>query len=211
LNHVLNELSEQMREHLFLEQYESIRRIADFRAGLLVNTRGFGIGDREDICQELLLHVWNQLPQFDARRSSIRTFACHIVARRTISIARYNFAARRNPRLLSSSLSEVLADNDVDSREYPHWVCSACSAPRIDHGAIKSAQRHEFWRDVDLALTGLPVAIWDAAIALSHSSPAELSRTTGRSRTSLYRVMTQIRKAFSDAGIQPNYFCRLGA
>jgi DNA-directed RNA polymerase specialized sigma24 family protein len=207
MQHKPDHLSGEVRGQLFLAHYQSIARIADYRAWALASSSRFGTADREDIRQELLLHIWKAMLKFDDQRSSVRTFASHLIDRKVASIARYNLAGCRNPRTLGGVLNRSLADEDGGSCEPRDRV----SNEYPDRRNVTTSQRKEFWRDIDLALRGVPVGIRRTALALSHSTLAELSRATGQSRTSLYRDIAQIRVALHAAGIGPAYFSQPGS
>ena len=68
------------------------------KARKLVGTFGFTESDREDIEQDLAVHLIERIDQLDLTRSSRNTFVNCIVDRKIISMLRWRFAQRRDYR-----------------------------------------------------------------------------------------------------------------
>lgn len=183
-----------MCELTFEEAYPVARALAHQKSLSVVGCCGLTAADREDIEADLLLDFYVRFSKFDGQRASIRTFASRVMDKELTSILRYHLAVRRR-HLAASDLSDE---------------CGEHHANGVD-AVPADAQRHQFWVDVDRALASVPAALRETALALCWSSPSELSRALGRSRTIIYARIHRLREAFLAAGIGPAYFVSSGA
>ncbi len=92
--------------------HQHANKVIRFKAEQLARRKGFSKTDREDIAQELWLHVWANIGKFDPDRASERTFIVRIIESKAASIARHRSAAKRNPDREEVSLQEVVSDDD---------------------------------------------------------------------------------------------------
>ena len=168
------------------------RSLARAKANSVIGQCGLTTNDREDIEAQLLLTLCRRAPKYDSCRSSIGTFASHVMDREVTSILRYRLAGRR----LHLSRPELADGADLDQLHV--------SAPSI-------IERQEFWLDVGTAMKQLPAALRETVLALRCGSPTEASRTLGTAKSVVYERIAQIREAFLAAGIGPNYFFPGGA
>jgi DNA-directed RNA polymerase specialized sigma24 family protein len=183
-----------MHSPTFEDVFPIVRELARQKARTVIGRCGLTTADREDIEAHLLSTLYIRFPKFNSKRASVLTFASRIMDKELISIMRYRLASRRRPSFLPALLQEF--DNDdagisINKRPSP-------------------VERCEFWVDVNRALAPLPDVLRETALALCWSSPTELSRTLGQSRTSIYARIRRLRNTFNSAGIGPAYFASFG-
>jgi RNA polymerase sigma factor (sigma-70 family) len=158
----------------FDDLYPVIRRVAGARAATVARTCGLSYDERSDLEQDSALEVWRKLSVFDPSRSSIRTFIERIVANRMVSSVRRLRAEKR--RTLPSGWT-------------PHRVQS-------------EGHNVNLRIDVLRVLNGLEPGQRDLCRMLSEHSPSEVSRRAGVSRSTIYRIIGELRVAFTDAGLE---------
>ncbi len=157
----------------FQEIYPTIRRVAEVRAAGVARVYGLSETERKDLEQDAVSHVWRNLDRYDASRSSLKTFVERIVANLVTSYLRHTCAWKRCP-------------------EFHNGV--ARSALRWDDAANLRA-------DVRRTLRTLPPQQLRICRLLMTYSAVEVSRRMGLPRCSLYRIMSEIRVTFTEAGL----------
>ena len=85
------------------------------KARQLAGQAGFSKSEREDLEQELLLDLWQRLPQYHPERGRRPTFISRIVANRIATLIEAQKAGRRDYRL--RSLNECVEDEEGRSVE----------------------------------------------------------------------------------------------
>ena len=180
-----------------LSEYTS--KLIGHKARRLVGHFGFTRSDREDIEQDLVLHLLKQIPHFDSRRGSERTFIDRIVNRKVVSIVRGRLAARRDYRRLSS-LNDVALDeagqivervdtlpDDADRR-----IARDCAAPdardlALDVLTVLATLDPESKRICDLVIAG---------------TKRKTCENLGLSKSGLRDRVLKLREIFSAAGLR---------
>lgn len=178
-----------MPELTFDEAYPVARALAHLKALSVVGCCGLSQADREDIEAELLLDFYVRFSKFDSQRASVRTFASRVMDKKLRSILRQRSAKRRAGQNGQASLDEMAFDFTIGP---------------------PTTERQHFWLDAGRTLASLPPGARLVARALCWDSPAEVSRSLGRSRSRIYQRIEQLRTAFLAAGIGPDYFAASG-
>ena len=178
-----------MRSLSFEDVFPIARDLARKKAKGATGRCGLTAADRDDIEGELLLAFYVAFPKLNDRRGSVRTFASRVMDKRLVSILRYRLAKCREHLLDLAPLGELAEGNARAARNEPTPL-----------------QRQQFWLDVERALAPCSNRLRETAVALCWESPAELSRSLGRSRASIYYRIRRLRKAFNAAGIDHTYF-----
>lgn len=94
---------------IVLDSY--VKQLIRVHAARLIKRPGFTASDREDIEQELALHVLQQFPKYDFARSQRNTFLSRIVAHKAANLRRNHcreYLARRGEVSLSDLPDEYL-------------------------------------------------------------------------------------------------------
>jgi RNA polymerase sigma factor (sigma-70 family) len=156
----------------FEDAYQITRCVAGARAAAVARVHGLSWDERLDLEQDAALHVWRRLLVFDPEQSSLKSFIENIAANHLASAVRRLRAAKRQVPLIGWS---------------------------PDH-ADSGADRIHLQIDVSRVLGKLPPAQRRIGLMLAHKSPSEVSRCEGVSRASVYRVIGQLRDAFTAAG-----------
>jgi RNA polymerase sigma factor (sigma-70 family) len=170
-----------------LAAYSSVKSAAQVEARQLTRRCGLSQWDCQDFVQEGLLELWRRLPEYDAGRACLRTFASHVVTNHLASLMRRRRATRRGCGR-EAPLDEV-----------------ARAVPAVD-------DRVELRLDVSTVLGGMSPLDRAIASSLADHSVMETSRRLGVSRTAAYRAIGRLRVAFVSAGFRPDYSrYRLGA
>ena len=173
----------------FEDVFPIARDLARKKAKGVIGQCGLTRADQEDIESELLLTFYRALPKFNGHRASVRTFASRVMDKGLVSILRRRLARCREHLLETVPLDDLAELNGTVIRNKPTLL-----------------QRQQFWLDVERALVPLSDRLRETAVALCWESPAELSRSLGRSRASIYYRIRRLRKAFNAAGIDHTYF-----
>jgi len=164
------------------------------KARQLVGKAGITDADREDLEQELALHVLISTPRFDSSRAQFRTFIARVIDRKVASIIRGRKAAKRGYGVACQSLNEAIQDEDGYEVE------------RLD---LLEATADESADDLDVdlrnAIATLPPNLQKLYQRLKHGSPSEIARETGTARSTVYDQMKSIMRTFAKAGLK-DYF-----
>ena len=158
------------------------------KARQLVGRNGFTRSDRSDIEQNLVVHVIENLPRFDATRGRRTTFVDRIVNHRVASILRHRCAQRRDYR--RSLAFEQAPVNDDGEQFEPADRRQAHADPPPDL-KFDLANAVETLNDELRQMCGL----------LMHESIADTARRLGLTRAEARTRIARIRRLFADAGL----------
>jgi len=173
-------------------------RIIKRKAKQLVGHPGFAESDREDIEQELALHVWRKLPKSDPDRGSRHTFAARIIEKFAVDLIRSRYAGVRDFRQTVGSL-----DQEV---EMPNGS-RATLGDLIDQNhylAMTSRATPDLGLTLDFnrALDRLPAEQRDLCLKLMANTVTEVAAALGKPRPTLYEDIKKLRKALESAGLR---------
>jgi RNA polymerase sigma factor (sigma-70 family) len=163
------------------------------KVGRLVARGTIGPSDREDLEQDLKLHLIRRFDQFDPSVAHWRTFVVVVVER---FILTYLVARRRRRRREvrpspKDSVAESVTNNNLQSRRH------SVSVP-VDNSFDPTSQR-DLALDVCEIVSGLPESTRRLCEQLMHDSPAEVARQTQIPRTTLHGHISMLRKSFRAA------------
>ena len=175
-----------------------VERVVRYQAGQLVHRGVFPRADREDVEQELRLHVLRYAAAFDPARGGWATFVDRVVASRAASLAAWQLAACRDTRQL------VFAEDVVAVRVENGAVCTADAFDLLPgYGPTASdTEAFELRRDVEVTLARLAPADRRLCERLRCRSVGETARLLGRSRSAAYAAVQRLRPAFEAAGLR---------
>ena len=157
-------------------------RVIHDQARRIVRHAALPAADREDVAQDLRIHLWRQHRKYDPSRGAWTTFArCVIERKATALLASHRTAA---------PTGGLTTDEDLDA---------------FDQEAYRQrVPAHAQWErtiDVHRTLNTLPPTDRGVARLLMHMRITEAARLTGIPRSTLYGHIARIRVAFRDAGL----------
>jgi RNA polymerase sigma factor (sigma-70 family) len=157
----------------FEDTYPVVRRVAVARAANVAKMYGLSNDERNDLEQEAVFHAWRKLASFDPTRSSLKTFIERIVASQITSSIRRLRAVKRQAQ------PDEHARIDVD-----------CEADSVNLRI-----------DVLRVLDGLRPREREICRMLADHSAIDVSRRSGISRATIYRMIGHLRVVFTQAGL----------
>ena len=164
---------------------------ASLRARLLCTTSEFRWDEMDDARQDLLLDYLRRSPKFDSARGDQDGFIRGVMRNHaTVLATRRHRTARRE--VLADDLPRNEGRNETDPLEilaglHGHEIEPAVQM-RIDVGRV---------------LSGLPYQLQRLARLLSELSVLDVCAKTGKSRSRVYKMIRQLRDAFTQAGFRP--------
>jgi RNA polymerase sigma-70 factor (ECF subfamily) len=171
---------------------EYVRWLVSRKSKQLVGKAGLTKSDREDIEQELTLHLLERWDRYDPSRGSERTFVARVIDNEVARLLRDRRRLKRGCMRVTCSLNEMIPD------EEDGWVERAATIP--------AGLNHEELRDVALdladALEELPGALRALCDRLRTQTVSEVSRATGIPRWRLYASIEELRRLLAEAGTQ---------
>jgi RNA polymerase sigma-70 factor (ECF subfamily) len=148
--------------------------------------------EREDLEQELLLHLHVRANRFDARRGSFATFADRVVRNRAAVLGRDARAAIRGAAATTVSFDDLLAGDDG-------FEAVGESGEGLGRFGLPSETATP-WEELaglrcDLArfLSGLPRRLRECCLLLRDHSAGESARALGRHRSTIYVRLALLR------------------
>jgi RNA polymerase sigma-70 factor (ECF subfamily) len=162
----------------------------------IVGRAGFHQQDREDLQQELLLHLLRRLPSYDPDIAHQNVFVTTVIERRVANILRDRRAKKRDWRR-TTSLNPSGEGGTPDVGHDQHDERHGCQH-RGDEELAQLAL------DVAEVLTSLPESLSSLADQLRSKSISEVTRESGVPRTTLIGHVRKLRQLFEKTGLQ-NY------
>lgn len=184
------------------ELYEYAAKVIKHKARQLVDTAGFTESDREDLEQELMLHVLERLPKFDATKATAKTFVARVIDRKVGKLIRHRNCQMRDPQREDFSLNEHIDDGDGGTIERSQTIAADELDRRLFRRARSDQEAVELALDVEAMLQRLPDNLRRVCELLKTASIAEAARQLGLPRTTLHDQVKKIRKFFEQAGLR---------
>jgi len=191
-------LAKKPSSHQFTTDCQAIIR---WCFGRQVDSGRISLEDRRDLEQEISLHVWIKLAQYDPSRGSLSTFISRTVSRKLIDVRRFHEAKFRRAPTVTLSLDRKAHDESSDDEPRAVWEAADTDAhrhrclagPRNDLPAMKS--------DVHATLSDFPDDLVQTCRLLTCCSLSETARQLGIGRSTLYKRIERIRSRFVDASL----------
>lgn len=181
-----------------LDDYEV--QLIKYKAKQMAGRNGFCKSDREDIQQELSIHVWLCLPKHDPSRASRHTFVSRVIDNYVRKLIDRNQAACRDYRKNKFSLDEELEyDNGfrtsrrdlIDLEDY--LATTGRASCDIDLAL-----------DLQRAIEQLPDDQRDLCLKLFTDTKTEVAESMGKPRSSLYEDINKLKALLKSAGLKEN-------
>ena len=169
------------------------------RAYTLSTSYGHTPEDREDLEQDMALHLLTALLKHDPEKSSLQTFANRVIDYWTSVQVRKWRASRRDYRALGVSLDHICQDEDGECTTLGDMLREDEALGFTESlGCIEAV---ELKMIVDEALATLSPQLREMCLALMDQSVADLCRSHNLSRGKVAFQMKKIRKAFERVGL----------
>ena len=161
----------------------AIVKQVQYHAWRLSKMACFAQEELEDLEQELFLQVHNCMDKYDAEKSSIPTFVDQIVSRRSNNIIQKRMSLKQGGKSIISSINE----EDESGVELLDKIPSS-----------ESRATDDFRIDVQRVMKSLPPTWRELCLQLQVYTITEISKITGKSRASIYRIVEQMRAIFAE-------------
>ncbi|MBF0628229.1 MAG: hypothetical protein HQL91_08400 [Magnetococcales bacterium] len=167
----------------------------------LAHSPGFLPDDLEDIEQEMMLHIYRQLPLHNPAKASLETFISRLIGNFAITLYRQTTNhGIDNFRIIS--LSEPVQDQDGGMTELI-MLLSSDNSLWPQHGAAWN-EGVEYRLDVARILKRLSPSIRNLARLFMMGSVAPVSRRGGVGRQAVYEAISRIRRMLAPEGAKKN-------
>lgn len=188
-------------DQLSPEAQEFAQRLIRRKSRQLAAKENFTPSDREDVSQDLWLHLYERLDKFDAEKGTIFAFIVTVVERKAISIMRRHSAAKRDICRCSSLNLSVRAD-DGTRIDLASTITQDAPDPRLCNESRHPQHRVEMALDVATVVEQLPPELRDICERLKTHTLADIARELGVPRTTLYSRIKKLREHFEEAGLR---------
>jgi RNA polymerase sigma-70 factor (ECF subfamily) len=171
---------------------DDVARLIKSKSQRLSRRGGFTPSDREDIEQELRLHLWRQASKFNPSITTWEKWVSFILDKRCVSILRQHAAEQRSRKREDCSLNDPVLDAD-------HRLVDR-------HQTTAEAARDFRWlMDLRVDIEGLRKHLSDDAWlllrGLVEGTIAGIAREQGWSRAIVARHLRELRSACEDSGL----------
>jgi RNA polymerase sigma-70 factor (ECF subfamily) len=170
------------------------------KAKELIGKAGFSRSDREDIEQELRLHVLQAIPQFDPQAGDWSAFLKTVIERTAAKLWQHSLAEMRHPDR-SESLQQLVQGEDGFLTEKANTLLEDAHTRRLGTTARSDHDRVDLVHDVATVLAKLPDDLRNLGERLQHQSVGEIARETGMPRSTLRDALKRLRAVFEEAGL----------
>ena len=166
------------------------------KASQLVKHRAVRAADREDLRQELWLHLLKRLPTHSESKGSLFAFITTVIERRVRSILRYH-----NSRLpgCGDSLDEPIGRSDGELVD--RYATLGSEPPHSPRAETREQYLTDLRFDLEQIIAKLPPDQQDVCRGLMTESLSAISRNKRVARGTLFGRVLKIREAFEEAGI----------
>ena len=169
-------------------------------ASRLAGRYGFAPGDQQEIEQRLLVKLAPHLPRADPDSATWRALVAKTVRRQIANLVRDARAEKRDHRR-TSSLNVLVAGEDGPV-ELVETVGPREADARLGLARRTDPELVELSIDIESVIERLPPNLRDLCIRLQHDSVAQVARDLGTPRSTLYRMIGQLRFHFEEAGMR---------
>ena len=181
--------------------YAFARRLIRRKARQLARKDTFSPTDREDVEQELWLHLCQRLPQFNPAKGTIYAFVVTILERRTATLLRRYEAPKRDSRRCSS-LSKNLGAGPAGQVELAATLTAEAADRRLGRASRPAQQRLDAADDVAVVVAQLTPELRAVCEATQLGTRTAAAQALGLPRTTFSARLVKLRRIFSEAGLQ---------
>jgi RNA polymerase sigma-70 factor (ECF subfamily) len=171
------------------------------RVKRLIGRHGFTASDRDDLEQDMALHLLECLRRQQQPIEAPEGFFRKVIAEHAVTLIRRREAEKRDHRRLSSLHDKVL-DEDGEYVERARVVPEDHMQTRLHTASRSRLDEVELVDDVAAVLAKLPPELRDLCERLKHHSITEVAHQLGVPRTTLHDAIRRLRKHFEEAGLR---------
>lgn len=183
-----------------LVENEYARMSIRVKAKQLSRRKDFGSSCREDIEQDLWLHLLGQAARFDGDRSSLNTFIDRVVNSAAASLVRSREREMRADGFHAQSLDSVSDDSCRKQRTLRSSLSPEDGARRKGRSPLSDIDQLEQQEALDSALATMPPEMRDMCEQLmAGTTPTTITRQFGISRRQMRRRLEEARVYFEAA------------
>jgi len=176
-------------------------KLIKFKAKQLVGNYEFTDADREDIEQELLLHLWRRWSHYNPDRHP-DAFAKVVVTNKVRSLIKHQQAAKRGGGRRQCSLNdEVGADEDEGATERGDLVDQESALRRLGRTPRHFTDEADLAAAIEAFLSALPPKLRDLAEKFFYDLPTHVSDESGIPWGTLYDRIKKMRKTAKYCGL----------
>ena len=177
--------------------------IVRYQAHNLCRSKYFNVNDLEDLEQELMLSIYEHLPEYSPQISSFSTFINKVVKQKTFDLLRKEMAQKKGNQFQFISLDQPVVEKQDNHVTADTIVLGTTLLETTEHNLYCDADINDqdLCYDFVRAVSSLPESLSDLCILLSDNNITEISQSLGISRSKVYRSMTKLRSALKDVGL----------
>lgn len=157
--------------------------------------------DREDLEQDMALHILSMLPKHDPERSSLPTFVNRVVDSWCRMLARERGAACRGCGHRARSLDEPACGSGEEWETSGDLIGETDAVTLSGSKSLGCIEAVELRLAVESTIESLPEHLQDICNALKTQTVSEVSASTGIPRTTIASRVKLIRQSFEKAGL----------
>jgi RNA polymerase sigma-70 factor, ECF subfamily len=173
-----------------------------YKSRRLIGILGLTESDRDDIEQEMAVHLRQNLSKHDPARGSVKTFINCVLDNRVKAIIKSRTCSAFDCSIHAYSLDAAFEAGDSDEVTKGDILDTDEYRIRLGNATRPLLELVELRVDVLRVVASLPDDLQRVCEALSHSTVAASARELGISRPKLYEMMRGLRDVFSEAGVQ---------
>lgn len=169
----------------------------------LIKRCGFDASDREDMEQELALHLFQHLQKYDPERGTMKTFIICVVENKARIMIRVRNRRIKNLDFPLFSLNEEIPEEDgfgvmqrveaIDGEDYLLRT-GLLSRPTMELLEMRV--------DIERILDTLPQSLQEICERLKTQTVTQIAAETGASRQQVYERIRKLRGIFDEAGLK---------
>ncbi len=172
-----------------------------YKSRRLIGYLGMTESDREDIEQDLAIHLRQNLSKHDPARGSVKTFINCVLDNRIRAIIKSRSSSVFDCRTHAYSLDTVVQDEDADAMTRGDMLDADEYQMALGNAGRPTIETIELRIDVERAVASLPPDMREVCMLLSRTTVAAAARELGISRAKLYDIMRRLRDMLRDHGI----------
>ncbi|MCE5314046.1 MAG: hypothetical protein ABFD49_07225 [Armatimonadota bacterium] len=175
--------------------------LISYRVGRIAGLLGLSSDDKEDLEHELMAHLLEFWPQFDARRGAVKTFINCVIDTRIRQILesrrtrKWGFGKQTvslEERVDDESGHPIMRGDTIDGEEYMLRI-GRLRRPVLDECDLRM--------DLERIISQLSPELRDICERLQRQSVVEISKETSMPRHRLYVSIRKLRRIFEEAGL----------
>ena len=184
------------------EDFDYAIYLISYKVGRIIGVLGFTSDDKEDLEQELMLHLLENWPRFDSERGAVKTFINCVLDNRIRQIIESRKTQKSGFGKWTLSLDERIEGEDggavtrIDAVDREEYMLRTGKLRRraLDECDLRIA--------VEQAISRLSPELRELCERLMRQNVTEISEETGIPRHRFYPSIRKLRCIFEEAGLK---------